>query len=102
MHMWPPRYFLHMLESLQGVTVSQHQHTRVTFATNLKLVAPTGSSSTLIYLFIGDMLAIEILANKNSRCVNILPCMFYAKSIVSCRQRKEERRSPAREMLTQR
>src|SRR5258706_6379331 len=99
MHMRTTRYFLHMQVSLRRIAMCQGKQTGSALASNLELVTSSGTASALIQFLEWNTFTFQILPDKNGGCLNVLSFMFYAKSIITISQRKEERSTSASQRI---
>src|SRR5258706_14305798 len=90
MHVWTTRNFLHMQARLGCISMRQHQRPCLFFCADLELAAAASLSSAFIQLFERYVLALQILADEDRGCLDILPFLLDPKGIVACRYRQEE------------
>ena len=62
---WAAGNFLQVQIGLAGIAMCQHKHARCPLAPNLEQVAPSRATAAFIQLFEGDVLALQILPDKN-------------------------------------
>src|SRR5579875_2000443 len=93
MHTWTTGHFLQMLHSPGGIAMREHQVAGIAFAPDLELIASSGLAPTFIQFFVGDMLAVKVLANKDLAGLNVLSVLLDAKSVIAGGQGHKKRRT---------
>src|SRR2546421_8182901 len=82
--------FLHVEVGLGGIAMRQHKYAGRSLAPDLELIAPTCATAALSQFFKRDMLAAQILPDKNGGLLDILPFVFNAEGIVTSGKREKE------------